>query len=343
MYLFNKTESGIQYVLYTVYRYDIQSGELDIVAGQVPDARLDCQEDWCQFISGMPGSEDSLQTVFVLNKNSGELRELETAEEITVHFWWGEEELLLYSAYDGNGQAVIKTYRIESSQYRTLTEIEGRGIARVSRWDDWMMVMANSLEKDRIFDMYIVNNLASTPTTYPLGIETSQANVETKLSGEKLLMITYSPQDERDNNLYILSDLTTQPTIDQLTPADFDVNTLSYVSIGFPDLGDTQLLHVTVSDAEWRYYTLHIPTRTITQVTAFKNSQGVVQTLLSADNMWLAMSIEEAGQYYVGVVPVDGSQPLQTWDVGMESYVCLLAWGDPGIEPSACTLYFGIG
>jgi hypothetical protein len=340
-YLFKRTENGMQYVLYTLYRYDIQSGELDVVTGRVPGAGLDCQEGWCQFIRGMPNSEDDPQTVLILNKNSGELRELETAEEITVHYWWEGE--LLYSVYDGGGQAAIKTYRIESNQYRTLTEIAGRGIVRAARVDDWMIVVANSLEKDHIFDLYIVNDLASNPATYPLGIETSNANVQTKLFGEKLLAIIHSPEDEWESDLYILSDITTQPTVEQLPPTDFGLMTLQNVSLAFPDLGDTQLLHVGVNSSEWRYYTIHVLTRTITQVTAFKSGQEVVQTLVSADNKWLAVSIAESGQYYVRVVPVDGSQPFQNWDVGMESYVCLLIWGEPGIEPPACTLYFGIG
>jgi hypothetical protein len=345
VYLFEKTESGLHDNLYTLHRYDISSGELSIVAGRVATAGLDCQESWCELVSGMPRDENDSQDLYVLNKDTGDLRHLETAEEITIHIWQNAHEVL-YTAYDGAGQTAIRTYRIDTEEYATLTTIPGEGIDRLYQTnDEWWMVLANAPENNRAYDVYIVNDLATQPTAYPLGIQTGSSWVDVSSSESgMMLMITYASPDYRLNDVYILHDeTTTHPTVDQLTPADFDAEALSNVYLVGVNLGDRRLLQAGVSDDAWRYYLLDIATRTITPVVEFTSRQGPVQVLLSPDQRWLAVSIEERGEHYVGIVAMDGSQPLQTWDLGMDSYVCLLAWDAPGIDPPGCELYFGIG
>lgn len=343
LYIFEKSGSGIRHTLYTLYRYGIQSTELSVVALDVSGASLNCRDSLCQLISGMPDNEEeSSQTLFLLNKDNGELRELATADEITIHYWWRENELL-YTAYHGDGRAQIHTFNIETDQHRTLSEIEGQGIQSIAGVD-WLMVAANSPDDNSIFDIYIVNNLDDDPTTYPLSIQTNNAtwlpfSVE---SDGSLLMIISSPQNNRTSDLYIINNVETQPSVDQLTSTDFNAPTLREANFN-TELDDSHLLRVEVGDDEWRYYMLHVPTRTITQLATFTTGQRVMQTQFSEDKNWLALSIEESGQYYVTLVPMDGSQRLQTWDVETESYVCLLSWYTPDSEPALCDLYFGMG
>jgi hypothetical protein len=281
--------------------------------------------------------------LYVLHKNSGELHEVATADDISINIW--REENVLFTPYHGDGQSLIQTYNIETDEYRTLAQIEGQGIASIYG-SEWMMVTSISLEDSRLFDVYIINDLATNPTTYPLGIQTSNATylIHSMLSDGSMLLITIAPESNRVSDVYILRDITAHPTVDQLTVADFGAPKIQDVRFegAFSD-SDTRMLHVTVSDDEWRYYTIHVPTRTITQVVAFRTRQLVVQSRISADSKWLAVSIEESGTYSVGVVPLDGSQPMRIWDVGTESYTCLLSWYQPDIAPPGCDLYFGIG
>lgn len=357
VYIFKKSESGIQHVLYTIYRYDIHSIELEEVVGDVAGVGLNCQDSWCQIISGMPASPDRSQTLFVLHKNSGELRQVEVADDITIHRWWKQDELL-YTVYQGDGQASIRTYNIASNQYHNLAEIEGQGIANIYRIkrenrqtdspashpdENWLMVVANSPEDDQTYDIYIVNDLPHA-TTYPLGIQTSNAHWLFYAVGSdgSVLLTTLAPHNDSTNNVYIIKNAVDYPRVDQLTNADFDAIDLhdAHMETFFDD---TQLLRMKVSDTEWRYYTIHLPTHTITQLANFNNNQRIVQTQLAANKKWLAVSLQEAGKYYLGIVSLDGSQPLRIWDVGTESYVCLLAWYAPDSTPPPCSLYFGIG
>lgn len=352
-YMFKKSKSDIYGNFFTLYRYDIETTELRVVAEDVPDAGLKCQENWCQFISGLRNNEDSGQRLFILNKNSTELREIETADTISIHYWL-QDKVLFYTAYHVNGRASIHTYTVETEQYRVLSEIEGQGIVNITRGRtestenspsiEWMIVVATSLDDIRAADLYIVNDLASNPTTYSLGIQTNnQAWLPyERLSDGSLLLVTQSPQNYRINNLYIINDIAGQPTVDELSSAEFNATSLSDVRLE-TEIEGKRLIRANVSEDEWRYYSLHTPTRTIRQLASFNNRQHIVETQFSADKKWLALSIEESSKYYLGIISMDGSQPMQIWDVGTESYVCLVGWYAPRVEPHICELYFGIG
>jgi hypothetical protein len=358
VYLFTRTESAFHYTFYTLYRYDIQSTELSVVADYMPNAGLNCQADRCQLITGIPHHEDFRQSLYILHKNSGELHEVATADDINIHTWWGQNDVV-YTPYDGDGQSLIYTYNLETDQHRLLLDIEGQGITGITRkysWgaseyspqntpaDDWLMVVATAPENSSIFDLYIINDLATNPTLYPLPIQTSNGTWLSYVTASdgSILMIAPAPRTDRLSNLYIINDMATQPTVDPLLSADFDAPSIRDASLEI-NLGDTHLLRVGVGDNEWRYYTIHVPTRTITQLAAFNSRQQIVQKQFSDDNQWLALSIQESEEYYITIMPMDGSQDLRTWDVETESYVCLLAWYEPQIPPPACSLYFGMG
>lgn len=354
LYIFKKSGNSLYNVFYTLYRYDTQTTELSDIAHAASDGRLNCQAGWCQLTTGNPDNQSTTQTLLVLHKNSGELREVVTADSITHNFWWGFNEVL-YTPYHNDGHALISIYSILSDQSRIISDIEGRGITNITReyWspvpekvpsDNWLLVTTNSPDNDRLFDLYIVNDFDDNPNTYPLDIQSSNGTwfPHEIASDGSLLLITFAPEDDNTNNVYIVNDPIAHPTVDRLTSADFDTPDLVDVRAENA-FGDSFLMRVRVSDSEWRYYSLHIPTRTITQLASFYRNQWVVQAIVSEDNRWLAMSIEESGEYYITVVPIDGSQQPRRWDVETESYVCLLGWYKPHTPPSACTLYFGIG
>lgn len=349
LYLFEIIEYQYPDNVQALYRYDIQSSELSVLAEDVTDQFRWCQENLCKLVSGNPEGEDSPQTLFLLDKNSGELQEVETADEIVAHFWW-EQNVLLYTAYHGDGQAIIQTYSAESDQYRILSEIEGQGIVNIfgldywslTQTEDWLMVTAKSPENDEILDVYVLNNLASNPTTYPLGIQTSNTTQisQSPLSDDSRLMIMLSPLNDGSSNVYALYDAATSPTIDEFAAADFDATFLEDVRF-LSSSNDTKLLSMRVSDDEWRYYGIHAPTRAISTLASFNDNPQNHQIQQTADNRWMALSIEESSKFYVGIIPTDGSQPLRTWDVGTESYVCLLGWHEAGVEPPACDGFAG--
>ncbi len=352
-YIFKKSKSDGYGNLFTLYRYDIQTTELLVVAEDVQNAGLSCQENWCQFNSGLRRGEDTQQRLFILNKNSTELREIETADTISIHYWL-QDKVLFYTAYHVNGRAFIHTYTVESEQHRVLSEIAGQGIVNITRGrtesiengssTEWLIVVATSLEDNRTADIYIVNDLASNPTTYPLGIQTNNHSwlPYERFSDGSLLLVTQSSQNNRENNLYIINDIETQPTVDELPSTEFNATSLSDVRLE-TEIEGKRLIRANVSEDEWRYYIFHAPTRTITQLASFNNHQHIVETQFSADKKWLTMSIEESSKYYLGVISLEGSQPMQIWDVGTESYVCLLGWYTPEVKPHICELYFGIG
>lgn len=353
VYLFKIGEYYNESAHYLFYRYDIESSELQVVAEDLLSMGLNCQDSWCENVSGNVESEDEQESLLVLHKNSGVLRQLDRAEEIDIRFWWGQN-VLMYTSYHGDGNAIINIYNIETDQRRNLAEFEGREITSIygqaqenssenNQGGDWLMVVANSPENDSEFDVYIVNNLGGNATIYPLGIQTRYGTwlPHRPLPDGSVLLTSHSPQNNRESSVYIINDVATHPTVDQLDNDYFDVITMQDARLEY-DLGDTQLLRVGVDNTEWRYYTVHVPTRTITQLAVF-NGEWDVHTMLSEDKRWLAISIEIAGEYSLGVLPVDGSQPLRLWDVGTESYVCLLTWHELGVVPPACGLHFGMG
>ncbi len=349
VYLYSKTGNDLYSGYYTLYQYDIQSTELQVISEDVQNTYLNCQDEWCLFISGFQDDEDTPQTLFILDKNTGELQEIETAPTIFIPRWWSERELL-YAPFDGVDTTTITTYNLATEQYRSLAEFEGQGITNlqgISTDDDHspevLLVMANSLEKKGVWDIYIVNDLDTNPHIYPLGIQTAfpYELIRLPLDGS-LLLVSVSPQTNRANTLLVIDDIETQPVIGELTHEDFDAEIIrDFRTIS--NLGDRWLISADVSDDEWRYYSIHIPTRTITQLATFKTNQWVVQSLFSEDKKWLALSIAEGDKYYVEIVALDGRQPPRRLNVDTESYVCLLGWYTPDFVPPACSIYFGMG
>lgn len=349
VYLYAKSSSASRYTYYTLYQYDIQSTELQIVAENVQNTYLNCQNERCLLISGLRDDEDTPQTLFILDKNLGELQEIETADEVFIPRWWRESELL-YAYFDGVSHTTITTYSLETKQYHNLARIEGQGLGSLQKIStdndqtaDVLLVTIHSLEEHSVWDIYVVNGLDENPRSYPLGMQTAYPYELTLLPSDgSLLLASVSIERDRPNNIVFIDNIAVQPIIEELTHEDFDAEVIrDFRSVS--NLGDMWLISADVSDDEWRYYSIHIPTRTITQLASFNTKQWVVQTLFSEDKKWLALSIEENSQYYVEIISLDGRQSPQRWNVDTDSYVCLLGWYEPDFTPPPCSLYFGIG